>query len=184
MLPLPLVATNVHPILSRHSRPQTLPGFVLNSFGLQDHDFDDPVYDLDEDDQSSNRSSNELANDEESNSLNALPSREETQTIVRSLLESAKHGPSNLDKILGQTQLEEDCRLVYGPNGLVAPEYAANRFRCFITVYLAMCMAAAVNGEDITADPRASACRTMGMKEMATVTSKEDLVRRIAYNYI
>ncbi|KEF52351.1 uncharacterized protein A1O9_11591 [Exophiala aquamarina CBS 119918] len=175
--PLALLATNDHPILSQNFRPQSLPGFVLTTFGLRDYNFSDEFDDWDQDDGSSNRSLNQLIGHEvsTSSSLNELPSMEETRSIIRSLLESAKHGPSNLDKIIGQTQLEEDCRLVYGPDGLMALEYANNRFRCFITVYLAMCMAAAVNGEDVTTDARATACRAIGMKELASVTSREDL---------
>lgn len=187
MLPLPpLFTTNHYPILSRHSRLQALSSLVFISFGLQTYDPadepDDPDLDLDQDETPSTRSTNRLAGHEVFTTTNfeAIPSLEETCGIIRSLLESAKHGPSNLDKIIEQTQLEEDCRLVYGPNGLLAPEYASNRFRCFITVYLAMCMTAAVNGEDITADARAMACRSVGMKELPSVISREDLVSCIA----
>lgn len=186
VVPLPRLATNIHPILSRQSCAQALPGFVLTSFGIQDYEYADQVDDLDQDEWSSNTSSYQPAADALSTSsdFNALPSMEEARSLIRSLLKSAKHGPSNLDKIIGQTQLEEDCRLVYGPDGLTALEYANNRFRCFITIYLAMCMAAAVNGENITADARANACRTVGMKELASVTSREDLVSQGAPNTV
>ena len=183
----PLVATNDHPILFRQSRSLTLPGFVLSKFGLLDYDLpgdgsDDLDRNLEQDDSSSNTSSYQLAGQgiPDPISPGALPSMEETRGIIRSLLESAKHGPSNLDKIIGQAQLEEDCRLVYGPDGLTSPEYAGSRFRCFITVYLAMCMAAAANGEDVTEDTRAMACRAIGMQELVLVTSREDLVSRPA----
>lgn len=182
-LSLPLLASNDHPVLSRHSLPTVPLGFSLAKFGLQAHDFIDEPDTLDQEGESTSSSSNQLVDHHEmsiSSILDALPSMEETRGIIKSLLESAKHGPSNLDKIVDLTQLEEDCRLVYGPNGFRSPEFANNRFRCFITVYLALCMAAAVNGEDVKADTRATACRMIGMKELASVTLVEDLVSNVS----
>lgn len=178
VFPLPVFAIDNHPAFAWRPRPQALPGFILTSFGLQDEAFIDRSNNPDPDDLPLNTPSNPLASHgiSASSIFNALPSMKETHGIIQSLLESAKHGPSNLDKIIQKSQLEEDCRLVYGPSGLTAPEYGNSRFRCFITVYLAMCMAAAVSGEDPRADPQAMACRAIGMKELALVTSREDLV--------
>ncbi len=171
---MPVFAIDNHPAFAWRPRPQAVPAFILTSFGLQDSDFlpETP------DELPLNTSHNRISRHGMSTAsiFNALPSREETHGIIQSLLESTKHGPSNLDKIIPHAQLEEDCRVVYGPSGLTAPEYGSSRFRCFITVYLAMCMAAAVNGEDPRADPQAMACRAIGMKELPSVTSREDLV--------
>jgi hypothetical protein len=186
VLPLPLLATNDHLILSRKSRPQALPGFVFASFGLLDDHVVGELDDLDQDDGPSKTTANQLPRHQisQSSSVDALPSMEEAHSIIRSLLESTKHGPSNLDKILDQTQLDEDIRLVYGLDGFLAPRYANNRFRCFITVYVAMCMAAAVRGVDVTADARAIACRNIGLKELSSITSREDLVSQLLPNFV
>ncbi|KAF2008627.1 hypothetical protein BU24DRAFT_94379 [Aaosphaeria arxii CBS 175.79] len=165
-LPLPFLASNDHPILLRYSRHQTLLHFIFVEFGLQEAEFGN---------QSNDDSGQTSNHDESSGDINHLPSMEDTRTMIRALLESAKHGPSNLDKIVGLRQLEEDCHLVYSPGGLTAPEYAGSRFRCFTTLYLAMCMAAAANGDEIDTNNQAIACRTFGLKELASVTSREDL---------
>lgn len=172
-LTLPFLATNDHPILFRQRRHQSSLNFVFTRLGLKEADFGHGTVD-------GNHlpSIPSLAQPSTSGHVNDLPTEDEARSIIKSLVESAKHGPSNLDKIISLSRLEEDCRLVYGPGGNTSPNYADSRFRCFTTVFLAMCMTAAANGDDVTTNATAMACWSFGMKGLASVTAKEDLVRR------
>lgn len=170
ILPLPFLVSNNHPVLSHTTRHLTSLNYIFTSFGLQNVNFanDSDIHSLHAW-TAAHRPPSESIND-------ALPTMEEVRAIIQSLVESSKHGPSNLDKIINLSQLGEDCRLVYGPNGLHSSEFAPSRFRCFLTVYLALCMDSAANGEVITTDSRAMACLSTGLRELGSVTAKEDVV--------
>jgi hypothetical protein len=165
-LTLPFLAANDHPILFRHKRHLSSLDFVFARLGLKAADFGHGIV----------PSIPSLPQPPTSGHVNDLPTGDEARSIIKSLVESAKHGPSNLDKIISLSRLEEDCRLVYGPAGVTSPHYADSRFRCFTTVFLAMCMRAAANGDDVTTDAKAMTCWSFGMSGLPTVTAKEDLV--------
>lgn len=170
------LASNEHPILSRKSRHLCPLNYVFATFGLHDTDCSEAEDGL---------GLNSPAPTDQwlSGSIDSdlLPGRAEVQHTIQALVESSKHGPSNIDKIISLSQLQEDCGLVYGPGGISAPQLAASRFRCFITVYLAKCMTGAVNAEDISTDPRASSCLSIGLKELAVLTKKSDFVSQSCF---
>lgn len=156
-LPPLLGRGNRHPILSPASRRFSPYSFLFRDLPLDattplTHPVDDGPYDVSD-----------------------LPTKTEARDTIRSLLAASQHGPSNLDKIIHTAQLEEDCRQAYrqGSGHNTSP----SRFRCFITVYLALCMAAAARGQDTSGNKAAKACLYFGMKEVSSVLAKEDLVR-------
>lgn len=172
-LPLAFLDSNEHPILTRKWHHLCPLSHVFSAFALQSTDFSHAY------DHSSEQfwaASHQLLEDERRTGL--LPSMAEAERMIRSLVEASKHGPSNLDKIVSLRQLQEDCRLTYGPDGLSAPELAGSRFRCFITVYLAICMSDAANSEDANGDAQARACLATGLAELARVTRQSDFVSR------
>lgn len=175
-LPSSFLRSNEHPILSRNLRHTCPLQYVFIAFDLQDVDCSDGP---ERPSLQNWISSHQLSSG--SAIIDHLPSMSEVRRTIQSLVEATKHGPSNLDKIISLSQLQEDCRAVHGPGGLDSPQHAASRFRCFVTVYIAMCMTGAADAEDVTANPRALACLSTGLKELTFMTEKEDFVSMVPY---
>ena len=104
-----------------------------------------------------------------------LPDKEEARRITRAWLSSYGHTPHSLS----DSELEADIEIVYGPNGLSSSAYSANRFRCFIALYIAYL----VNGRGRHDDQvdgftgrHGLVYRSLALRELPNVTAQEDLV--------
>lgn len=170
-LPLAFMTSNEHPVMSRSLRHLCPLQYVFTAFDLQDVDCSNS---LDHPNLQPWATAHDISS--HPNHIDLLPTMEEVRRTIQALAEASKHGPSNLDKIVSLPQLREDCRLVYSPDGLESPQYAGSRFRCFVTVYLAMSMTGAVNAEDVTTSPRALACLAKGFRELPSLIEKPDFV--------
>ncbi|KAK6906725.1 hypothetical protein I203_100712 [Kwoniella mangroviensis CBS 8507] len=70
--------------------------------------------------------------------------------------------------------IEEDLRLVYGENGLINPDFAGSRFRCFSVIYLES--SPAYHGGDTSLERiYGMTCKNLALKEVSNVIAKEDL---------
>ncbi|WRT70611.1 uncharacterized protein IL334_007609 [Kwoniella shivajii] len=99
-----------------------------------------------------------------------LPSMDRALDIMNSFL--ARHLQSHHS--ITKKGIEEDIRLVYGENGMVARDLAGSRFRSFSVIFLET--SPAYHGGDQTFEKEfGSLCRNLALKEIPNVISKEDL---------
>ncbi|WWC98680.1 hypothetical protein V866_005573 [Kwoniella sp. B9012] len=99
-----------------------------------------------------------------------LPTIEKALEIVSRFL--ARHLQSH--HCVTKEGIEEDLRLVYGENGLINPDLAASRFRCFSVIYLES--SPAYHGGDTSLERSyGMTCKNLALKEISNVIAKEDL---------
>lgn len=100
----------------------------------------------------------------------ALPTVVEALNYARAYLSS--HVQTH--HIVDQEEIEDDVRKVYGENGLIAPELAASRFRCFSIMYIEMISHR--THEEEWDNTVAMTCRSLAIKEVRNVVHGQDLV--------
>ena len=105
-------------------------------------------------------------------SLVDLPPIAETYKIGKSFTAFHKQTPL----AVGEAELEADIQIVYGPQGLVHPNFAASRFRCFMALYC--------SGEEhasVRLQKPLSYFRTLALREIDGLIAKDDLVILVQY---
>ncbi|WWC65156.1 uncharacterized protein I303_107770 [Kwoniella dejecticola CBS 10117] len=99
-----------------------------------------------------------------------LPTYERSINIISSWL--SRHLQSH--HCVTKEGIEEDIKLVYGPDGLVDKALAGSRFRCFSIIYLEM--SPAYHGGDTAYEQEFGlVCKSLALREITHVVAKEDL---------
>jgi hypothetical protein len=99
-----------------------------------------------------------------------MPSLEEALSIGKVI--AMEHEPGH--DLLELQDLEDDIRKSFEPGGLLDPLSGSRRFRCFISLHLAVEAGRSERDES----QRTSTLRELALKEVSSVIQNEDLVRR------